>query len=73
MLKLKDGLENCLIYVPFENREIIGKFIDINLYKFMYDKYPDLFEIIDEKNNIINDISIENTESIDNINIEGEK
>jgi len=48
-LKLKSGLEDELIYLPFERRNVIGKFIDKGLYPYMYSKYADLFDIIEDK------------------------
>lgn len=44
-LKLKADYEEALIYVPQLNSNILGKFIDSNLYSFLYKKYPDLFEV----------------------------
>ena len=48
-LKLKSGLEDELIYLPFEKRNVVGKFIDKSLYPYMYSKYPDLFDVITPK------------------------
>ncbi len=48
-LKLKSGLEGELIYLPFEKRNVIGKFIDKAIYPYMYSKYPDLFDVIEDK------------------------
>jgi hypothetical protein len=74
-LKLKDGLENTTIYVPFENRDILGKFIDERLYPYMYDKYPSLFDIIEDKpkkTTKTNDTFISNTIIGSNSDIKGE-
>jgi len=63
-LKLKDGLENTIIYVPFENRDILGKFIDERLYPYMYKKFPSLFDVVEDKTKKTpktNDIFINNT------------
>jgi hypothetical protein len=48
-LKLKSGLEDELIYLPFEKRNVVGKFIDKALYPYMYSKYPNLFDVITPK------------------------
>jgi hypothetical protein len=61
-LKLKDGLENATIYIPFENRNSVGKFIDKSLYKYLYRIAPDLFDVVSTKTTQKNDISINNTE-----------
>lgn len=74
-LKLKDGLENTIIYVPFENRDILGKFIDERLYSNMYKKYPSLFDVIEDKpkkTTKTNDILINDTIIGNDSNIEGE-
>ena len=74
-LKLKDGLENTLINVPFENRDILGKFIDERLYPHLYNKYPSLFDVIEDKpkkTTKINDILINDTIIGSDSNIEGE-
>lgn len=72
MLKLKDGLENSIIYIPFENRNELGKFINPDLYQYLYRKHPDLFDVIEDKKIKKNDISINNTKPISDINTEGE-
>jgi hypothetical protein len=72
MLKLKDGLENSIIYIPFENRNEMGKFINPDLYPYLYKKHPDLFDVIEDKKIIKNDISINNTKSVSDSNIERE-
>jgi hypothetical protein len=72
MLKLKDGLENSIIYIPFENRNEMGKFINPDLYPYLYRKHPDLFDVIEDKKIIKNDISINNTKSVSDSNIERE-
>lgn len=63
MKVLKKELLNTLIYVPFENKNIIGKFIDPRLFPYMAKKYPDLFEdeVEVKKNSKKNDISIDDT------------
>ena len=74
-LKLKDGLENTIIYVPFENRDILGKFINERLYTHMYKKYPSLFDVIEDKpkkTTKTNDILINDTIIGSDSNIEGE-
>lgn len=45
-LKLKTGIEEAYIYVPFINGNIIAKFIDKGLYSHLYEIYPDYFEVI---------------------------
>lgn len=64
-LKLKQGLENTEIYVPFEKRNVLGKFIDTRLYPHLYKIAPSLFDIVaDEvktKTTETNDISINDT------------
>lgn len=68
-LKLKEGLENTLIYVPFERQNILGKFIPEGLYSALYKKAPELFDVITEKKTIVkNDIPINNTKFSDNSN-----
>lgn len=44
-LKLKKELQECYIYVPFIKTDILGKFIDEELYPHLYKKYPELFDI----------------------------
>lgn len=46
-IKLKEGLENSIIYVGIINQNILGKFIDPDLYPIMYKKTPDIFDIIE--------------------------
>jgi hypothetical protein len=71
-LKLKSGLEDELIYLPFEKRNVVGKFIDKALYPYMYSKYPNFFDVIEDKKTIvIDDKPISNTISGSNSNIEG--
>jgi len=48
-IKLKEEFINTLIYVPFENRDILGKFIDTGLYPYMYKKYPEFFDLVCDK------------------------
>lgn len=72
-LKLKDGLEDCLIYIPFENRNCLGKFINPALYQFLWKISPDLFdEITEVKKEINNDILINDTEFGSSSDAEGE-
>lgn len=72
-LKLKSGLEDELVYLPFEKRNVVGKFIDKALYPYMYSKYPNLFDVIEDKKTIeINDKLISNPISGSNSDIEGE-
>lgn len=71
-LKLKDGLENSMIYLPFENRNCLGKFINVGLYQHLYKIAPDLFDVInDVKKTTKNDISINDTESVNSSDLEG--
>jgi|694.fasta_scaffold97239_5 hypothetical protein len=66
-IKLKDEYINVLIYLPVENRDVLGKFIDKELYPYLYKKYPEFFEIkapITKKTKEVNDISINDTKSI---------
>lgn len=71
-LKLKQGLENTMIYLPFENRNCLGKFIDPALYQFLYRIAPDLFDVIVEaKKATKNDILINDTESSGSSDLEG--
>jgi hypothetical protein len=71
-LKLKSGLEDELIYLPFEKRNVVGKFIDKALYPYMYSKYPNLFDVIEDKKTIIiDDKLISNPVSGSDSNIEG--
>ena len=78
-LKLKDEFINSPIYNPFENRTVIGKFIDERLYPHLYKKFPDLFEFDMEvstkttkKTKKSNDNTINNTEHRSGSNIERE-
>lgn len=48
-LKLKDEYVNSVIYVSFENRNVLGKFIDVKLYPYMYKKSPELFNLVCDK------------------------
>ena len=75
MKVLKKDLANVLIYVPFENRNIIGKFIDPRLYPYMAEKYPDLFEdeedvveVKSKKNSKKDDLYINDSEQYGNNN-----
>lgn len=74
-LKLKAGLEEALIYIPFERKNVIGKFIDESLYPHLYKIAPDMFDVITEvkpKTTIKNDISINDTKPTSDSNSEGE-
>lgn len=44
-LKLKKELQECYIYVPFINANVLGKFIEEGLYQHLYKVSPDLFDI----------------------------
>jgi hypothetical protein len=64
-LKLKAGIEETYIYVPFINGNIIAKFIDKGLYSHLYELYPDLFDVVEpvketKKTKVVNDIFIDN-------------
>jgi len=48
-LKLKEEFINTSIYLSFENRNVIGKFIDERLYPHMYKKDPKLFDLVCDK------------------------
>lgn len=48
-LKLKDEYVNSVIYVSFENRNVLGKFIDVELYPYIYKRSPELFDLVCEK------------------------
>lgn len=72
-LKLKAGLENVVIFVPFENRNVLGKFIDPGLYPYLNRIAPDLFELVsDVKNTNNNDILINDTKLTSGSNTKGE-
>jgi len=70
-LKLKKGLEEATIYLPFENRNVVGKFIDERLYIHLYRIAPDLFDAENVKTTTKNDISIDNTKLGGDSNTEG--
>lgn len=71
-LKLKDGLEDMMIYVPFENRNCVGKFIDPRLYPYLNRIAPELFELVSDVKNIKeNDILINNTKPTSSSDTEG--
>ena len=61
-LKLKTGVEEAYIYVPFMNANIIAKFIDKGLYTHLYQLYPDYFEVVNTETKkskiVVNDILI---------------
>jgi hypothetical protein len=81
-IKLKDEYINTVISVPFENRDVLGKFIDVELYPYMFKKYPEFFELICDKcdntkckckkTKETNDISINDTKSISGSDTIGE-
>lgn len=48
-LKLKEEFINTEIYLSFENRNVIGKFIDEGLYPHIYKKDQRFFDIVCEK------------------------
>jgi hypothetical protein len=63
-LKLKKDLQETYIYVPFINNNVMGKFIDEGLYPYLYKIAPDLFDVVEVKENkkiIIDDILINNS------------
>lgn len=71
-LKLKAGLEEATLYVPFENRNCVGKFIPEGLYPYLYKIAPELFDVISEsKKTKSDDILINNTELTGSSNTEG--
>lgn len=75
MIKLKDEYKDTLIYVPFINRDVVGKFIDEGLYPFMNEKYPELFEEVVpvvEKKKVKNDNIITDTEQSSDSDFGGE-
>lgn len=47
-IKLKEEFINSVIYVPFMNQNILGKLIPEGLYEKMSEKYPQLFERIQD-------------------------
>ena len=81
-IKLKKEFINKLIYIPFENRDVLGKFIDTKLYPYMYKKYPEFFDLTCDKseetkckckkNKEADVISINNTKSEGGSNSIGE-
>jgi hypothetical protein len=72
-LKLKDGLEEVTLYVPFENRNCVGKFIPEGLYPHLYRIAPELFDVITEstKKTKTDDTIINNTEPTGSSDAEG--
>lgn len=44
-LKLKEAYTEANIYISFERRNCLGKFIPESLYPHLYNKYPELFEV----------------------------
>ena len=73
-LKLKAGLEDAFIYIALERRNVIGKFIDKALYPYLFSKYPDFFEVSEDKKttNKIDDKFISNPIVGSDSNLEGE-
>lgn len=69
-LKLKEGYSEMMIFIPQENQNILGKFVDIRLYPHLYNLYPDLFEVVEPVKEIkkikLNDISTDITTKEDN-------
>lgn len=45
-LKLKQGMEETYIYVPFINNNVMCKFIDEGLYIHLYQIEPEFFDVI---------------------------
>lgn len=70
-LKLKAGYEEMSIYIPQDNSNVVGKFIDVRLYPHLYKLYPDLFEEIVEtkKTKKVNDILINDNTNESNTSI----
>ena len=64
-LKLKGNYADTVIFIPQENQNILGKFIDVRLYPHLYKLYPDLFEVVEPVKEIkktkLDDISVDNT------------
>lgn len=44
-LRLKKEVEDCYVYIPFTKSNVMGKFIEEGLYKYLYKISPDLFEV----------------------------
>jgi hypothetical protein len=72
-MRLKEQYKDILIYIPLLKKDIVGKFIDVSLYNYLYQKYPDLFEEEIKKKVKNNDISIDNTEFGSGSNIKRKK
>lgn len=64
-LKLKEDYIDAEIWVSFDNKNIVGKFIEEGLYPHLYKVYPHIFDVIEEevktKKTKINDLSINDT------------
>lgn len=44
-MKLKQEYANKMIVIPKIRKTMVGKFIPVNLYPMLYNKYPEFFEI----------------------------
>lgn len=67
-LRLRAGYEETAIYIPQQNQNVVGKFIDARLYPHLYKLYPSLFEVIEtKKTKKVNDILINNNTDESNI------
>lgn len=51
-IKLKEDFINQMIYIPLENKATLGKFIDVELYPWLYKRYPELFDVIPDKKSV---------------------
>ena len=81
-IKLKEEYINKKIYLAVENRDVLGKFIDVRLYPYLQKKYPEFFESVCDKcdntkckckkTKETNDISINDTKSISGSDTIGE-
>jgi len=47
-IKLKEEYYDTTIYLPIERRNVLGKFIDVELYGYLQNKYPEYFEEVKE-------------------------
>lgn len=73
-LQFKPEILNTKIYEPFTKTKTICKFIDVELYPYLYKKYPELFviEVDKKKSKKINDNFINDTEQQSSSDIKGE-